>query len=56
MNDGEVAAHLGEVLWALGRREEAWRVWDAALQDFPDHVYLNEAITRHRAANHEAAP
>jgi len=25
--DGEIAAHLGEVLWVLGRREDAERIW-----------------------------
>jgi predicted negative regulator of RcsB-dependent stress response len=25
--DAEVAAHLGDVLWALGRAEEAREVW-----------------------------
>ncbi|MFA5547151.1 MAG: tetratricopeptide repeat protein [Porticoccaceae bacterium] len=29
--DPEVAAHLGEVLWVLGEREEARRLWQAAL-------------------------
>jgi len=48
MQDGEIAAHLGEVLWALGQREAAWRVWEAALAEDPDHAYLLRVIGRHR--------
>ena len=36
----EIAAHLGEVLWKLGRKEEATRVWKSALSDNPDHETL----------------
>ncbi|EXJ15850.1 tetratricopeptide repeat protein [Imhoffiella purpurea] len=54
MNDGEIAAHLGETLWALGRRSEAWAVWDAAAQDYPDHRYLQEVIGRHRVSRTDA--
>ncbi len=48
LKDGEIAAHLGEVLWALGRQDEARAVWDAALQEHPDHAYLQEVVGRHR--------
>lgn len=34
--DHEVAAHLGEVLWMMDRRDEARRVWQDALIDRPD--------------------
>ena len=47
MKDGEIAAHLGEVLWSMGRQDEARAVWDAALKEHPDHVYLKEVIGRH---------
>lgn len=30
--DPEIAAHLGEVLWALGREDDAKAVWDEALE------------------------
>jgi tetratricopeptide (TPR) repeat protein len=53
MNDGEIAAHLGEVLWALGRHDDAWGVWNAALKDFPDHAYLNAVVARHRVTQNE---
>ncbi|CAH0991424.1 Beta-barrel assembly-enhancing protease [Sinobacterium norvegicum] len=44
--DAEVAAHLGEVLWQLERREEAMKVWQQALQKQPDDVTLNETLQR----------
>ena len=42
----EVAAHLGEVLWVLGRRGEARAIWDAALKKDPDHEVLVETMER----------
>lgn len=45
-NNPEIAAHLGEVLLALGREEEAVAVFRAALQSFPDDRYLNETLAR----------
>lgn len=40
--DPEVAAHLGEVLWALGRRQEARQIWRLALEKSPQsQVVLN---------------
>jgi tetratricopeptide (TPR) repeat protein len=53
MGDGEIAAHLGEVLWAMGRREEAWEVWEAAIKEHPEHIYLQEVVGRHRASGAE---
>ena len=49
MKDGEIAAHLGAVLWALDRQAEARAVWDAALKDHPDHPYLLKMMARHPA-------
>ncbi len=45
--DPEVAAHLGEVLWALDQREEARRVWEKARAAAPEHAYLLRVIDRH---------
>ena len=56
MSDGEIAAHLGEVLWAMGQREEAWKVWEAALEDHPEHDYLNEVVGRYRLTHTQTAP
>lgn len=44
--DGEIAAHLGEVLWVLGDREEARRIWDRALADNPEHRILLDVMRR----------
>jgi len=44
--DPEIAAHLGEVLWALGERSEAERVWGEAAKDSPDNETLANTIKR----------
>jgi tetratricopeptide (TPR) repeat protein len=44
--DPEVAAHLGETLWRLGRPAEAKQIWDEALADNPDSPPLKRAIER----------
>lgn len=46
--DAEVAAHLGEVLWMMGRRNEAERVWNNALRERPDSAILLNTIERLR--------
>jgi tetratricopeptide (TPR) repeat protein len=45
--DGEVAAHLGEVLWALDRRDEAMKLWLEALKQDPESPVLRETLQRH---------
>jgi tetratricopeptide (TPR) repeat protein len=42
----EVAAHLGEALWAAGNREEAKEVWNKALELAPDSEILLEVIKK----------
>ena len=44
--DAEIAAHLGEVLWAQGAQEEARRVFADAAQREPDNEALREVLTR----------
>jgi tetratricopeptide (TPR) repeat protein len=44
--DAEIAAHLGEVLWVLGRRAEARKVWDEALKKTPDSDILTKTVQR----------
>ena len=44
--DGEIGAHLGEVLWALGERAEAEHVWREALEASPDNDTLQKTIQR----------
>ena len=42
--DAEIAAHLGQVLWALGRRDEARRYFDEARRLDPDNRALARAL------------
>ena len=44
--DGEIGAHLGEVLWAAGERAEAERVWQEALKNHPENETLQKTIKR----------
>jgi len=44
--DAEIAAHLGEVLWALGERAEAERVWGDATRESPENETLANTIKR----------
>jgi len=46
MPDGEIAAHLGEVLWVLGKRDEAAAVWREAAKAHPDNDGLTATIKR----------
>lgn len=48
MPDHEIAAHLGEVLWVKGEREQAVRVWNRGLQINPDSKIIPEAMQRLR--------
>jgi tetratricopeptide (TPR) repeat protein len=45
-NDPEIAAHLGEVLWALGRKEDARAAWLEALVEFPGSSILLDTMGR----------
>jgi tetratricopeptide (TPR) repeat protein len=44
--DAEIGAHLGEVLWVMGEREEANRVWQESLKASPDNETLQKTIKR----------
>lgn len=44
--DPEIAAHLGEVLWVMGRQGEARSMWQGALKDNPGHETLMQVIQR----------
>ena len=46
--DAEIGAHLGEVLWVLGERDEARRIWDESLKTAPDNETLQKTIKRLR--------
>ncbi|MCF7991757.1 MAG: tetratricopeptide repeat protein [Thiohalocapsa sp.] len=51
--DAEIAAHLGELLWAQGKRDEAREVWERALDEDPEHEYLLRVLGRHRFTHSE---
>lgn len=42
----EIAAHLGEVLWAMGREEAAIEVWREGLSVDSEHPVLDETLQR----------
>ena len=44
--DPEIAAHLGEVLWMIGRRDDATKTWREAAKANPDNEVLSSVIKR----------
>ena len=44
--DGEIGAHLGEVLWVSGERAEAERIWQEATKIAPENEALQKTIKR----------
>lgn len=44
--DGDIAAHLGEVLWADGQQAEARKLWADALREHPQNEALQSTIKR----------
>jgi len=52
--DAEIAAHLGEVLWAQGRTLEAQRIWAEAHQRAPQNRVLLETL--HRMGTRATSP
>jgi uncharacterized protein HemY len=44
--DAEIAAHLGEVLWVMGKRQEAGVIWREGLLLKADNETLQETIQR----------
>lgn len=44
--DVEIAAHLGEVLWSLGDKEAAVRIWKEGQRTSPDNETLKETLKR----------
>lgn len=45
--DPEIAAHLGEVLWSLGRQDEARKTWSDAAKADPTNAALLDTIKKH---------
>jgi tetratricopeptide (TPR) repeat protein len=48
--DAEIAAHLGEVLWTMGRREEALKIWREGLLLSNDNETLQATLKRLRVS------
>lgn len=46
--DAEIAAHLGEVLWTLGEREPARRIWREGLRLDANNETLQKTLKRFR--------
>ena len=46
--DAEIAAHLGEVLWAIGQRDRAQAVWKEGLLLNRENETLQETLKRLR--------
>jgi tetratricopeptide (TPR) repeat protein len=46
--DPEIAAHYGEVLWTAGNRDEARKIWNAALSENPNHETLLAVMAKHQ--------
>lgn len=46
--DAEIAAHLGEVMWTMGRRDQATVIWKEGLQLGADNETLLETLKRLR--------
>lgn len=44
--DAEIASHLGEVLWKLGKKREALAVWRKANQRDPGNRFINPVMRR----------
>jgi Flp pilus assembly protein TadD len=44
--DAEIGAHLGEVLWQMGDRTEADRVWRESLKSHPENETLQRTVKR----------
>ncbi len=45
-HDAEIAAHLGEVLWFMGDKDGARKLWHAGTQVAPDNLVLQETLKR----------
>ena len=44
--DPEIAAHLGEVLWMRGDKEEARKIWQESLKENPDNAKLQATVNK----------
>jgi tetratricopeptide (TPR) repeat protein len=45
--DPEIAAHIGEVLWSMGKQDEARKIWSDAAKADPTNEALVETVKKH---------
>ena len=45
-SDHEIAAHLGEAYWLLGREDDARKVWQEGLKNTPDSPIIYDTLKR----------
>ena len=45
--DSEIAAHLGEVMWAMGDRDAARALWQSARKASPGDPLLEDTVRRY---------
>ena len=48
LEDAEIAAHLGEVLWVSGQHKEAQKIWQRGLDVNNQHSVLLNTIKRYK--------
>jgi tetratricopeptide (TPR) repeat protein len=46
--DPEIAAHLGEILWKMGKLKQAEKVWEESIKTHPSNTVLLETFERLR--------
>ena len=51
MRDEEVDLHLGEVLWALNRHDDAIKAWQRGLEVAPQNKVLLQRLQRANEAH-----
>ena len=47
--DVEIATHLGEVLWSMGKKDQALKIWREAAQQDPNNESLRSTLDRLQA-------
>lgn len=46
--DPEIAAHLGEILWKMGKLKQAEKIWEESIKTYPSNTVLLETFERLR--------
>ena len=46
IQDHEIAAHYGEVLWIIGKREKARKIWERGYESKPESEIIRATINR----------